>query len=250
MNCDQVRRVADASVDSELDLVHEAEIEAHLKECGECARFYLAERETRAALQKHDLYWRAPAGLDRNVRQALGMSRRTPPRPFRYQRWVGLAAAALIVLVAGVTAAWMWRAASGVNDPVVQEAVAAHIRSLLPGHLTDVPSSDQHTVKPWFAGRIDFSPPVPDFTARGFTLVGGRLDYVDGRTVAVSVYRRRQHIVNVFMWPAGDVKSLQAHASRGYNVIRWSRNGVAYCLVSDVNADELRQFAAMLDGGP
>jgi anti-sigma factor RsiW len=124
--------------------------------------------------------------------------------------------------------------------------IATHIRSLLPGHLTDVPSSDQHTVKPWFAGRVDFSPPVTDFADRAFPLVGGRVDYVGGRTVAVAVYRRRQHVINLFMWPSSDGRPPAGTSARGYNIVHWSEHDIAFWLVSDLNANELRQFAELV----
>ena len=159
-----------------------------------------------------------------------------------WQRWSTLAAAAAVLffVVAGVL---MLRARPTSEESLAAEVVATHIRSLLPGHLADVPSSDQHTVKPWFAGRVDFSPPVTDFADRGFPLMGGRLDYVGGRTVAVSVYKRRQHIVNLFMWPASGQASPETKSLRGYNIVHWTNGGVAFWLASDLNSNELRQFA-------
>lgn len=250
MNCDGARALANASVDGELDLVREIEIEAHLKDCAACARLYDAQREWRTALLSHDLYSRAPVDLHRRVRQALTASGAGSPRSLgrAWHLWPALAAAAALILLA-VSAAWMLRARPASDELVAREAVAAHVRSLLPGHLMDVPSSDQHTVKPWFAGRVDFSPPVTDFSGRGFELVGGRLDYLDGRTVAVVVYKRRQHILNLFMSPSRDQAPVRMGSSRGYNLVHWSRAGLEYWLVSDLNSTELRQFADLLQTG-
>ncbi|HTQ24634.1 MAG TPA: hypothetical protein VMI09_08045 [Candidatus Binataceae bacterium] len=133
---------------------------------------------------------------------------------------------------------------------VAREVLTSHLRSLMPGHLMDVVSTDQHTVKPWFDGRVDFSPPVNDFAAAGFSLAGGRLDYLDGRAVAALVYRRRKHIVNVFVWPAGDrsQSALESTAHDGYNLMHWRRDGMNYWIVSDLNAQEMSEFARLLRG--
>ncbi|MGE5359389.1 MAG: anti-sigma factor family protein, partial [Bacteroidales bacterium] len=182
MNCDAVRRLVDASLDGELDLVHEVELEAHLKECADCSMLYAAHRQWRTDLERKDLYYPAPAGLGERVRVALAASSdEAAPRGRRrrfslaWQGWPALGVAAAIVFFA-VVGLLMLRARPSPPDRLLDDMVAAHIRSLLPGHLADVPSFDQHTVKPWFAGRVDFSPPVTDFSARGFPLVGGRLD--------------------------------------------------------------------------
>jgi len=133
---------------------------------------------------------------------------------------------------------------------IAREVLTSHLRSLMPGHLMDVVSTDQHTVKPWFNGRVDFSPPVSDFAADGFSLVGGRLDYLDGRAVAALVYGRRKHIVNVFVWPASDgsESAVLSTAHDGYNLMHWRRGGMTYWIVSDLNAQEMGDFARLLRG--
>jgi anti-sigma factor RsiW len=135
-------------------------------------------------------------------------------------------------------------------DVVAREVLTSHLRSLMPGHLMDVVSTDQHTVKPWFDGRIDFSPPVNDFAADGFRLVGGRLDYLAGRPVAALVYQRRKHIVNVFVWPAADgsQSAVESTAHDGYNLLHWRRGGMNYWMASDLNAQEMGDFARLLRG--
>jgi anti-sigma factor RsiW len=130
------------------------------------------------------------------------------------------------------------------QDRVLGDVVSAHVRSLQGEHLTDVETTDQHTVKPWFNGKLDLAPPVVDLTAQGFTLIGGRLDYLDGRAVASIVYRRRKHVINLFVAPAADSQGQRTKlvSSQGYNICRWSAHGLDYYAVSDINADELREF--------
>jgi len=132
-----------------------------------------------------------------------------------------------------------------VDEHVLQDVIAGHVRSLMANHLTDVLSADQHTVKPWFEGHVDFAPPVPDLTAQGFPLVGGRLDYLDKRPVAALVYRRQQHAINLFVWPAlpGEARPASTVTYHGYNVVHWTMDGMTYWAVSTLNAQEMQAFA-------
>ncbi|HET6267936.1 MAG TPA: anti-sigma factor, partial [Acidobacteriota bacterium] len=134
------------------------------------------------------------------------------------------------------------------NELVAQEILSSHVRSLMPGHLTDVVSSDQHTVKPWFNGKLDFSPPVRDFTAQGFPLVGGRLDYVNHREVAALVYTRNKHVINVFLWPSSETASKEPRPStlQGYHIVEWTGSGMTHYVVSDLNEAELQEFIKLL----
>jgi len=163
-------------------------------------------------------------------------------------QWGWLSAAAAIVAVVG--GAWMVTALPGqrADDATTREAVSGHIRSLMANHLTDVASTDQHTVKPWFSGKLDFSPPVTDFASASYPLVGGRLDYLQGHPVAALVYLHRKHVVNVFVWPVAGARDGigAAVTQRGYHVIHGTRAGMAYWVVSDLNAEELAAFARML----
>jgi anti-sigma factor RsiW len=158
----------------------------------------------------------------------------------------GLAAAAVVVLLAGIFWKFAQRTRGGAEpsasaaDSAAAELVDAHIRALQPGHLTDVTSTDQHTVKPWFDGKIAFSPPASDFGTQDFPLVGGRLDVFQGRTVAALVYGRRKHFISVFMWPdvTQDVEQY-AGAMNGYQWISWKHSGLRFCAVADTNRDDL-----------
>ena len=129
----------------------------------------------------------------------------------------------------------------------MSEVVSDHVRSLMASHLTDVLNSDQHTVKPWFTGKLDFSPEVRDLSPDGFELVGGRLEYIDGHSAAAIVYQRRKHVINVFMWPsAGSDQEPQTLARQGFNIVEWKQAGMYYCAASDLNQQELSEIASML----
>jgi len=162
--------------------------------------------------------------------------------------WITAVAA---MLLCGSLVLWMWaltrHAATAEIDLAARDVVASHIRSLMAQHLTDVPSSDRHTVKPWFAGKVPFAITVPDFKTQGFALEGGRLDYVSGRVVAALVYRRRQHVINVFVWPLAPADQPQngTHAQAGYDAIAWTAHGQQHWAVSDVNGADLQELAGL-----
>jgi len=241
MTCAEANRLIGPWVDDELDVRTVAELEAHVGRCAACGREkneLLALRETaRERLPRFD----PPPGLEdrllRGVREA-GAPRRRFAR--RLLREVALMAAAASIAVAATS--YVQRSA----DPG-GEIVDAHLRSLQAGHLTDVVSSDQHTVKPWFQGKVDFGVPVRDFAAQGFPLVGGRLDMVGGRPVAALVYGRRQHLINLFVGPATDRdRPLRSVSSRGYRVSSWAQGGLEYRLVTDIAASEADELVALL----
>jgi anti-sigma factor RsiW len=158
-----------------------------------------------------------------------------------FWRWIAIAAAVLLA----ASAAWniaLLRSRTSSADLIAQDVLSSHVRSLMGTHLLDVPSSDQHTVKPWFGGKLDFSPDVRDFAAQGFPLIGGRIDYVGGRPAAVLVYQRRKHIINVFTWPSTATDGRPELDRNGYHVVHWNISGMSWWAVSDLNLDELRQF--------
>ena len=255
MNCEEARHLVHAYVDSELDVVKSLEVEAHLSDCVACAGEEASLRVLHKALSNSALYHEAPSGLDRRVRAALGDAHRTEGGwgfALRRYSWVGAAAAAVLfiaIIVRGVLPPGL-----SAGELTAREVVDDHLRSLTENHLTDVLSSNQHTVKPWFDGRLNFTPPVEDFSPEGFPLVGGRLDYLDNRPVAAVVYRRRQHIINLFISPAEHVAdTLPASRVRGgYNIVHWTKSGMTYWAVSSLSAAELGKFAQLVrqEGSP
>ena len=249
MDCNQTRGLIDADADGELDLVRHLELAAHLRVCPDCTRQAENVRARRAALRESLPRFTAPPQLAGKVRVALqkeGAAVAAPipasrrPSPFRLM-WTTTGLAASVALLIG----YAWGDARARADFLVNEAVNEHVRSLQGSHLTDVASTDRHTVKPWFAGKLDFSPPVVDLAAAGFPLTGGRLEQIDGRPAAALVFHRRQHAINLFIWPAnaGGVAARVA-GSNGYQVESWSNGGFNFLAVSEIPTAELGQFAA------
>jgi anti-sigma factor RsiW len=238
----------DAYLDGELAAADARELEAHLTQCSECARFRDGRLELRAAITARVPAFQAPDTLRGRVRVAL----KTAARERASHRfslggwWRPLALAASLALVAFGSWSLALRRAAGLA--LADDVLASHVRSLMPGHLTDVLSSDQHTVKPWFNGRLDYSPPVYDFAGQGYPLLGGRLDYVDGRAVAALAYGRRQHLINVFLWPAtrGPSDAPKTRDRQGYHLLHWTTPDYAYWVVSDLGLAELHDFARMV----
>jgi anti-sigma factor RsiW len=245
MDHEQIRELLHPYVDGELDLPTARETEKHLRDCPDCRGVERAIRGLREAVTSGRFAYRAPSHLRRNIRAALRREAKTTQKVF----WPWLifatgAACALIVL----SAALFQTTRSSRNNTIVDEIIANHVRSLLATHLVDVASSDQHTVKPWFYGKIDFAPEVRDLSGDGFPLIGGRLDYLDGKTVVALVYQRNKHSINVFIMPAtGNADtSLSAASRRGYNILSWTHREMKYWAVSDLNQAELRRFAELL----
>ncbi len=248
MSCQTTQKLLDGYLDGELDLVRNVEMEEHLRECPACGRAYEDRQALRAAVRTGATYFKTPAEFEKRIRSAVRKAAKAEPAPrARSWGWLSVAAAAAVVLVLAWTLVPRLRGPSG-EDLLAQEVVSSHVRSLMAAHLTDVASSDQHTVKPWFNGKLDFSPAVKDLAGEGSPLVGGRMDYIAGRSVAALVYQHRQHFINVFIWPAtrGADVAEKTQARQGYNLLYWTRAGMAYWVVSDLNQSELREFAKLL----
>jgi len=241
MTCADVERDLDAYVDRELDPAAQGAVRNHLLDCLACRR-RADDRGALGRLIRSLPYHTAP---DRLRARAVAPVMRWPRR--RMLTW---AAAATLVVAAsgGVALRRSWPTAETPSaDAVAANIVNGHVRSLLADHLLDVRSTDQHTVKPWFAGKLDFSPPVQDLASSGYPLVGGRIDYLSERPIAVLVYRRQQHVINVFMWPTAErVLAPLTWSMRGFHVKHWTRSGMSFWAVSDVNDAELSGLARSL----
>jgi anti-sigma factor (TIGR02949 family) len=239
VNCADVERDLDPYVDRELEADFATAVRDHLNGCAACRR-RVAERQALGRLIQSAPYYPAPGRL--RARVSARIIRSTATR--RLLTW---AAAAVLVLSVGGGIALV-RSTATIGNAVVDDVVNNHVRALMAEHLFDVRSNDQHTVKPWFLGKLDFSPPVVDLAAIGFPLVGGRLDVLGGRPAAALVYQRRQHTINVFVSPANDGASaaIDVGTVRGFHVHHWIRGGMSFWAVSDVNDAELTQFARAL----
>jgi anti-sigma factor RsiW len=251
VTCDLSQTRLHAYFDGELDAIGAAEFERHLESCPDCDMRLAAEEKLRSALAGAQLYTRAPETLRRKLQISLPKAAIPPevrdPKPSVANSWRWLAIAATVILSVLLGTQYLQK----LNHHSQQQAMAAvivdaHLRSLQPGHLEDVISTDQHTVKPWFDGKIDFAPPVRDFANDGFPLLGGRLDVIDSRTAAALVYGRRKHIVNVFVEKAQPGDSQDASGElQGYHWVAWQQNGFTFTAVSDTaygDLDQLKQL--------
>ena len=254
--CTEMHLLIQADTDGELAAADAARIAAHIASCPACAELHAQLAGLSQRLRAGVPYWPAPDALRTAVRQRIASRPPVPlagthAPPVRQGILAGwrlrLAApfGAGFALAAGLALAVLVPQHGGVSDALV----AGHIRALQPGHLMDVVSTDQHTVKPWFDGRLDFAPPVRDLKPDGFPLMGARLDYVADRPVAVLVYGRRQHVIDLFVWPESSAPRTDAFGHSGYNVLRWHRDGMVFWAVSDLGAPELAEFARLWTAG-
>jgi anti-sigma factor RsiW len=252
MTCEETCELVHALIDGELDAGHAREVEAHVANCPRCAAQLRDYRVMRQSLAAPALRYQAPAALRARIEGVLP-SRRPVVLASRRSLLKGLAMGSVMsgALAASLVVFVMHQEE---DQRIVGDVVSAHLRSLQGDHLIDVQSTDQHTVKPWFNGRLDVAPPVVDLTAQGFTLIGGRLDYIDARPVAAIVYKRRAHVINLFVAPVtGQVPGPERRAAieqlQGFNVWRWTRSDLGFWAVSDINAEELQEFGDKLEAG-
>jgi anti-sigma factor RsiW len=246
-DCASTRLLLHGLIDGELDAANTLRCEAHLADCADCAASFAEMKALRETMSHADLRYPTPPGLAPRIERALARAGGRPPflarlRP-SWPIWSlggGMAALAASLLVLLMVPR---------GPDLSAEIVSSHVRSLQAAHLVDVITSDRHSVKPWFAGRVDFSPPVVDTSPAGFVLAGGRLDYLDGRPVAAIVYRRRQHVINLFVWPGQGRAGPTAETRDGYNMLHWTSGGMEHWAVSDLNAVELGQFQALIAAG-
>jgi anti-sigma factor RsiW len=253
MNCQECYNYIDAYIDNELDVGATILVKQHLRDCVQCQQILEARKAVGALLDNPQVRFEVPDSLLGKVQSVL-----PAPQPEAKQRsggrlvlpWyaVPLAMAATIGVMLGLVflnQGGMFDHSRG--NTLAQEVISSHVRSLLGTHLLDVHSTDQHTVKPWFNGKLKFSPPVRDFADHGFRLTGGRLDYFNGREVAALIYQRNQHVINLFIWPSESSRNAagESFTKNGYNVSHWDRDGFEFWAVSDVNAGDLRTFAGL-----
>ena len=237
-----------AYLDDELDLVRSMELEDHLVECGDCAHEVASYRGLRERVWTDNLRYQAPASfrlrLLKGIREQGNSDKRQAFRRARLPWWNWVIVAACLLLA---SATFVMDFQHHRERNLMSEIVSDHVRSLMAEHLTDVLNSDQHTVKPWFTGKLDFSPEVRDLSSDGFDLLGGRLEYIDGHSAAAIVYERHKHVINVFMWPStGSDQEPQMLARQGFNLIEWKQAGMYYCAVSDLNQQELSEMFSTL----
>src|SRR6266496_2839271 len=248
MECKNAQILIGGYLDRELDPVRTLEIEDHLHGCAVCSRTYKDHQVLSEGLRTGSVYFKAPADLQKRIQRAVRQAAKTESAP-RWLSWswvrmaAPLAAAALVLF----TLVPFLRGPS-TEEILTREVVSGHVRSLMANHLADVPSSDQHTVKPWFNGKLDFSPPVQDLATQGFPLVGGRLDYVNNRPVAALIYQRAKHLINVFIWPSSESSDsgIKSETRQGYHVLHWTRSGMTYWAVSDLEESQLQEFVQLL----
>jgi anti-sigma factor RsiW len=265
MNCEEATKLMDGYLDGELDPITSQTIEQHLQECRNCDQAYKTHRSLIRALGNATPYYKAPPELHERIQSSLRKEigerptrngeqntrslfqrRRSEPRTILLGtswNWLALAAAILLAAIIG------WNLLPQLQRPgtdqlLATQLIASHVRSLMANHLTDVASSDQHTVKPWLDAKLDFAPPVVDLASEGFPLIGGRLDYLDNRPVAALVYQRRKHFINVFVWPgeAAAARPAMAMSHQGYQLLHWADPDFNYWAVSDVSANDLQTF--------
>ncbi len=253
MSCQRAQELIHGYVDGELDPANNLEVERHIQECNVCASTYRSQTMLRFSLKDKSLYYPASEKLKKRIQSSVRKEAKSEasPRPAGW-RWLTVGASLALILLIG---AGTWRILPRVIRPssdelLAQEVVSNHVRSLLLGgsHLTDVLSSDQHTVKPWFDGKVDFAPQVKDFAGQDFRLYGGRLEYLNNRSVATLIYQRRLHYINLYIWPAEQSSSTGEITlqRQGYNLIHWTSSGMSYWAISDLNNVELHEFARLV----
>jgi anti-sigma factor RsiW len=244
MNCERVQLLLNAYLDGELDLVTSLDIEEHLRGCDICMSQYRSLVNLQATIRDSSVVHSAPANLEKRIKASLNKIDAPVQAESIFRRsWFAPTAVLVALLFIFVVVISRGLFITNQEALVAQEVQIAHVRSLMADHLMDVASSDQHTVKPWFNGKLDFSPPVTDLTVQGFPLVGGRLDYLAGQSVAALVYQRNKHYINVFIWPSqSQVMSVQSSTDHGYHLFHWDQSGMAFWAISDLNSDELLGF--------
>jgi anti-sigma factor RsiW len=247
MRCASSRHLLELHLDGELPAGESAEIHEHIQSCASCSGLYQGLERLQSDIRTQVTRYRAPAQLQQSIQAALRKTSAIEPQaPRMHWNWMAVAASVLLFASMAWNVAFL-RSRDSATDVLAREVLSSHLRSLMGTHLLDVPSSDQHTVKPWFNGKLNFSPDVKDFTSQGFRLVGGRVEYIDDRPVAALVYQRRQHFINLFTWPSSSSSQNGYSETKrsGYNLVSWTEGGMTCWAVSDLQPSELEQFAQL-----
>ena len=246
MDCNQIELLLDAYVDGELELTRQLDIEAHLAACPTCKKAAEAANNFRLSVRMNTRFYKAPPQLKATIRAAL---RKESGSQFGWvcRFWRPLAATAGI-LVLGLSLAWAWFADTHHKDrELIVQAISDHSRSLLVDHMLDVTSSDQHTVKPWVTGKLDYTPPVADLAAVGYKLLGGRIDLLANRPVAAIVYQYQGHFINVFVWPAvSHAIDFNVQSQQGYSLCGWNKASLNYLIISELSPADMEKFEDQL----
>ncbi len=253
MDCKRTLELLPTHVDQELGVPDAKEVDDHLQSCTACHSVFVSLTTLRAAIKQRATYFQAPIDLESRIKAALPqeaaapLGREQPRRRWGAWNWMnaGPLAASLVALVMSAS---LYLATPSANDRLAEEVLTSHVRSMMGNHIADVASSDQHTVKPWFNGKLDFAPIVNDLSTQGFPLVGGRLDYLDHRSVAALVYRHRLHWINVYIWPAANEQQtpIRTTSIQGYHLLHWSEDGMRYWVISDLDPRDLMALARIL----
>jgi len=249
MRCNDCRDALDLYVDNELAPGEMADVREHLAQCAECQSAHREIVATSRAMRAHLVRYAAPDVLRARIRNAIAEEATRDERPaLRRWPWMQLVAAGVVIAAASSALTFAAIRYESPSAQLTSTVVASHIHSLVPGHLTDVQSTNTHNVKPWFNGRVDLSPLVPNLDSLGFPLLGGRVDYIGTHQAAVVVYGRRQHVINVYSWTAGDRQTRDPVTSsdKGFHVVHWTSDGIESWVVSDLNAQEIDQFVRLL----
>lgn len=244
MECKDLKGVLHRLVDGELPPAMKSEAEAHAADCADCGPLVAEEQQWRQAIRRAGTYYAAPEPVRQRIRAMAGRQSAAKAR----SAWPGWRIAASLLVAMGLSSAITAYVATPSSTALMeQEVVASHVRSLQMDHITDVASSNEHTVKPWFHGKLDYAPPVEDYAAQGFPLLGGRLEYLDHENIAALVYRHAQHPINVFILPSNAAdRAPEAMVDHGYNIMRWTKGGMTFWAVSDVNAADLDDLVKLM----
>ena len=270
MNCEEAVKLMDGYLDGELDPITSQAIEQHLRDCGHCDQAYKTHGSLIHAIGNATPYFKASAELRERIQsslrketseqpvrngvpgaQVLFHKRQSEPRSILWEppwNWLGLAAAIIFGAIIALNVVPRFQRPEA-DQFLATQLIASHVRSLMANHLTDVASSDQHTVKPWLDAKLDFAPAVVDLSEKGFSLMGGRLDYLDNRPVAALIYQRRKHFINLFVWPAGSdaAGGTKAMTRQGYQLLHWVDSDFNYWAVSDINDKDLQEFKQLFE---